>query len=215
MKILILTDSLGLPRNRPEKCEFEETWPILLKNESRQIHQVSIGAATSQVLLRQTTYQKGFNPDIVFLQVGVVDCAPRFMSNKELDFTGALGAFGKSIRFLFNRKWIRKIRKISYINEVEFKKNMLEINNAFACPTVAIGILPASLQYEKILPGIIEKSFTYNKILEETMAHYIKSEGVADVDGVMSDFHHLNKNGHYYIFKKIEEFLSKLEIRNV
>ena len=117
MKILILTDSLGLPRFEPEPCFFEETWPILLKEIYSNIHQVSIGAATSQIILKQVNYQKAFNPDLVILQVGIVDCAPRFMTRKELDLTYALGIFGKGLRFLFNRNWIKKLRNISYINE--------------------------------------------------------------------------------------------------
>lgn len=40
-KILIITDSLALPREKPEICAFEDTWPELLKkNKKFQIHQV-------------------------------------------------------------------------------------------------------------------------------------------------------------------------------
>lgn len=207
MRILILTDSLGLPRNKPEVCSFEDTWPVLLKNKYPNIHQVSIGAATSEILLKQIHYHKGFNPDIVVLQVGIVDCAPRFMSRKELDFTYALGVFGKGLRFLLNRNWIKKLRNISYINEVEFQCNINKIQDKFDCPVIAIGILPANEQYEARLPGIAKKIITYNEILNYTFRNFINTESILKVGGVMSDYHHLNKKGHEYLFLLIKNAL--------
>ena len=215
MKNLILTDSLGLPRHKPEFCSFDDTWPVLLRKNGRNIHQVSIGAATSQVLLKQVTYQKAFNPNLVIIQVGIVDCAPRFMSNKELDFTGALGACGRGLRFLFNRKWIKKLRNISYINEVDFKKNILKIQNDFDCPILALGILPASSEYENILPGVTNKINLYNNILEQNFKYFLNTNETLDCNGIMNDHHHLNKIGHHYLFKKIDEFIQTKELINV
>ncbi len=67
-KILVITDSLGLPRKDPEECLYENTWPILLKKNGFIIHQVSIGGATIDQLYRQVAYHKLFNPDIVIIQ---------------------------------------------------------------------------------------------------------------------------------------------------
>jgi hypothetical protein len=209
MKILILTDSLGLPRYKPELCTFDETWPILIKNKYPNILQVSIGAATSQVLLKQVNYQKAFEPDIVILQVGIVDCAPRFMTRKELDFTYALGTVGKGLRFLLNRQWIKRLRKISYTNEVQFKENINKIQNSFNCPVIAIEILPSSEQYEASLPGITAKISAYNELLEQTFKQYIHTDDFIFAKGIMSDNHHLNKIGHNYLYQKIEAILKK------
>lgn len=210
MKILLLTDSLGLPRFKPEVCSFEETWPFLLKSIYPNTHQVSIGAATAQVLLKQVNYQKAFNPELVILQVGIVDCAPRFMSRKELDFTYALGNIGKGVRFLFNRKWLKNLRKISYLNETEFKNSIEKIRSSFNCPVIAIGILPASEEYEKLLPGVTAKILSYNNILKNGTEKFIDTNEIIKISGIMSDHHHLNKAGHLFIFQKIEEFLENL-----
>lgn len=187
----------------------------MLRKKERNIHQVSIGAATSKVLLKQVTYQKAFNPDLVIIQVGIVDCAPRFMSYKELDLTGALGACGRVLRFLFNRKWIKKFRNISYINEVDFKSNILNIQNAFDCPMLALGILPASSEYESILPGVTNKINLYNTILEENVNFFVNANKILVHDGIMNDHHHLNKSGHYYLFNLIDEFIQNKELKNV
>lgn len=213
MKILILTDSLGLPRHKPEICSFEDTWPILLKNIHPNIHQVSIGAATSQVLLKQITYQKAFEPDIVILQVGIVDCAPRFMSRKELDFTNALGNLGKGLRFMFNKKWVKKVRNISYIDEVEFGNNIEKIRDSFKCPTIAIEILPSDEQYELLLPGVNSKIISYNKILRQNFKYCVQTHDFIEKKGIMSDHHHLNKEGHEYLYSKIVDVL-KRNIKN-
>jgi hypothetical protein len=210
MKILILTDSLGLPRLKPELCSFEETWPIVLKNKYPNIHQVSIGAATSQVILKQINYQKAFNPDVVILQVGIVDCAPRFMSRKELDITYGLGSFGKGLRFLFNRNWIKKLRNISYTHEVEFEKNIIDIKKSFTCPVITIDILPADEGYERLLPGVTNKISAYNNILKQHFEYLVESKDVINHKGIMTDHHHLNKIGHAYFVTKIEHILKTI-----
>ena len=208
MKILILTDSLGLPRFKPEICSFKDTWPILLKNIYPDIHQVSIGAATSQVLLKQIAYQKPFEPNIVILQVGIVDCAPRFMSRKELDLTYALGIIGKGLRSIFNKKWIKKIRNISYINEKDFEKNIREIQSSFKCPVIAVGILPSNKEYEEFLPGVTKKTTLYNGILKQNFNKFIDTDDL-EIHGIMSDYHHLNKKGHEYLYSKIVDVLKQ------
>ena len=213
MKILILTDSLGLPRSKPEKCAYEDTWPILLKDIYPNIHQVSIGAATSHVLLKQIAYQKAFNPDIVILQVGIVDCAPRFMSRKELDFTYALGKLGGGFRYMLNQKWIKRLRNISYINETEFKNNINKIQNSFDCPVIAIGILPSNTNYEELLPGVTKKVISYNKIIRQNFKYFVPTDDITKVNGIMSDHHHLNKNGHNYIFQNLKKLLMNYNTR--
>src|SRR5688500_17972440 len=82
-KILIITDSLGLPRAVPEVCSYEQTWPFLLNNAGYQIHQVSIGGATVSELYRQLEYHYLFLPDLVIVQSGIVDCAPRALGKFE------------------------------------------------------------------------------------------------------------------------------------
>lgn len=209
MKILILSDSLALPRILPEKCIYEETYPALLKKE-HEVHQVSIGSATSAVLLKQVHYHSSFNPDVVILQVGIVDCVPRFMSLKELNATYALGNLGKSIRYLFNKKWIRKVRKISYIDIIEFEQNVREIQFSFNCPVLSIGIIPSSQEYENVLPGVTERINMYNEILEKNYAYFINTSGLNDSGGIMSDHHHLNGKGHSLIFDKIKHLLTHI-----
>ena len=209
MRILVLTDSLGLPRSRPEFCAFEDTWPILLKNKFRQVHQVSIGAATTEVLLKQIRYQNAFMPDLAIVQVGIVDCVPRFMSTKELNFTSALGSVGKALRFMLNRKWIRRLRNISFVKVTEFEINLKLLAEELNCPVIVIGILPASSDYEKLLPGVVLKISEYNKVLKSNFAYYLDTNDFIEIDGIMTDHHHLNQTGQHIIYKRLEAILDK------
>lgn len=86
-RILVITDSLGLPRDYPERCIYSDTWPALLKKDGHIIHQISIGGATVSELADQLlSYHLSFCPDVVLFQSGIVDCAPRAFTRNELFF---------------------------------------------------------------------------------------------------------------------------------
>lgn len=205
-KILILSDSLALPRIKPECCLYEDTYPAILKKEY-EVHQVSIGFATSKDLLNQINYHKSFNPNIVFLQVGIVDCAPRYMTRKELDFCNSLGLLGKIIKRLFKRKWLRKTRKVSFVNKKNFEVNLMKIESNFDCPVVAINILSATNAYESILPNVKNQIIEYNEIFDKVFEMKISTYDILEKKGIMSDHHHINKIGHQFIFNKIKSII--------
>lgn len=205
-KILIITDSLGLPRDFPEKCSYENTWPVLLKNEDFMVHQVSIGGATSSDLLKQCKYHKAFNPDIVFVQVGIVDCAPRFMTRKEMNFIAINSIFEKIIFKLMAKDRIRNYRKVSNTSPKMFEKNLNEIVLIFKEAKVYfIEILPISRKYEKILPGIVKKAEIYNKIIQKF--NFIKTDDFSETK-VMTDFHHLSEEGNFDLSKRIQSIVA-------
>lgn len=201
-RVLLFTDSLALPRETPEICSYEDTWPILLKNNCLEIHQVSIGGATSTDLLRQVNYHRAFQPDVVIIQVGIVDCAPRFMSKLEMEIAKRIPYLGKAIIKGMNNTFIKKNRNINYVNPRLFKKNIDDISLLFRNVEIYfIGIIPPNPAYDKILPGITKRITEYNNILKQK-TNLIETEGF-NLDGVMSDFHHLNKIGHKEMYERV------------
>lgn len=93
MKILCIGDSLGLPR---EECAFEETWISLLRNKYPQhtfIGQFEGGRLIDSALSAFNGYYRYYGADIVILQLGVCDCAPRYVNEKK--------AFNRMIRKTF------------------------------------------------------------------------------------------------------------------
>ncbi|MBB4806598.1 lysophospholipase L1-like esterase [Chryseobacterium defluvii] len=204
-KILIFSDSLPLARDFPETTLFNETWPELLKKENYHIHQVSIGAATSSDILTQVHYHKTFNPDIVIIQVGIVDCAPRFATKFEVEILRRIPRLGSKILRKINNPELRAKRNISYVSLSAFKNNLKNIKAVFKCEVAFLTILPANDDYEKILPGVKEKIHHYNQAIK-AYDHIDLNDMPGD--GIMSDHFHINPKGHLFILTKIKHFLS-------
>ena len=90
MRVVAIGDSLALPRSDPQDVvRWEETWPYqlncLLRESAIDAEVINCGSRRRTV----DTLVSGFEedvvlkrPDVVILQVGVVDCAPRVISRR-------------------------------------------------------------------------------------------------------------------------------------
>jgi hypothetical protein len=92
MRIVALADSLALPRDRePDVLRWQETWPYVLEKDllaaglPAEVINCGGRARTVDTLLgadfREHVYLK--RPQVLVLQVGIVDCAPRVLSRRE------------------------------------------------------------------------------------------------------------------------------------
>ena len=82
-KVLFITDSLAFPRTEPEAVMYEDTYIALLKAAFPQcdfIHHGRGGATIVDLFKHSTYYHETLKPDLVFMQSGVVDCAPRALT---------------------------------------------------------------------------------------------------------------------------------------
>ena len=210
VNILILSDSVALPRQEPEHTNYTDTWPNLLKENGYTVFQCSIGGATLPDIRKQCFY---YNPscykiDAVILQCGIVDCAPRFLRKYELAFFQRLPKIGPKIIQLLNKNWIRKLRGITYTSKLRFEKNIKSICNYFINNNIYfISIVPPNENYEVILNGITKNIKAYNDILFNH-TNVIDINGI-ETFGVMPDHHHLNKEGHQFVCDKIIKQLSE------
>ncbi|NOS93109.1 MAG: SGNH/GDSL hydrolase family protein [Cyclobacteriaceae bacterium] len=210
MKLLVLGDSLSLPRIQPEFCAYEDTWPILLK-ENFKVHQVSIGGGTITDIVRQVEYHKIFAPDVVILQCGIVDCAPRALSMFELEFIKKLWGIRKILLPIIKKysSKIRSLRNKTYTAPSEFKKSLARIKETFpTCSILMIGILPPCKEYEKQVPGISLRINQFNALLRDQSVENFISMDRIDRSSIMSDFIHLNPSGQRFIYDKIVALLT-------
>lgn len=201
-KILLLTDSLALPRESPEICKYEQTWPYLLKKSGYEIHQCSIGGATSTDLLRQAHYYKSFNPDIIIVQVGIVDCTPRFINRKEKYLLTKIPKIGNRLIGILNNPNLRKRRKITYISREKFLENIKSIKKLFNHRSRVFFVeIIGGQGYDSLLPGVYDNIEVYNNLL------YKVSEVIEynHEDITMNDYHHLNEKGHICLFQAISK----------
>jgi hypothetical protein len=214
VKVLIITDSLGFPRNTPELILYEETYISLLKHKFTEcdiIHQGRGGATIKELYNHSSYYHETLEPDIVIIQSGIVDCAPRALTLTEQHVISRLPLLSKILIRLVkkNSSFLRKYRKIKYTPIETYQEYIKKFNSLFH-NTYWIGILPASDRYEKELQNISENIFQYNLILKNENANgkYINLVDYTEFD-IMSDFHHLSKSGHNKLFNDISIILSR------
>ena len=206
LKVLILTDSLGLPRTSPENLAYEDTWCYSLKDKY-DVLQISIGGGVIGEIYKQCQYYKGFKPDIVIIQMGIVDCAPRILGKTENLLLNSNPVTRKILSKILPRygKKIREYRKKTYTSTYHFEEYLKKIIETFQNSIFySIGIMPASAQYEADLIGISENIDQYNSILKKIFKDlFIDTLDFTEKD-LMSDYHHLNSIGHKKIIEKLK-----------
>tara|TARA_R110000850_G_scaffold253121_3_gene378339 strand:- start:1139 stop:1774 length:636 start_codon:yes stop_codon:yes gene_type:complete len=206
MRVLFLTDSLSLPREGDgEVVKYDETYINILRKEFPEavIADCAIGGATIWDLFKQSFYYKFFEPDLVVLHCGIVDCAPRAFTAFEQKVLNKLGLRPKGFT-----RFLRKNRGLKLTSKSQFEKLTLRLKNQFKdVPMYSIGILPASTDYEKKVPGIAGSVKRYNQILSKQF-HFIDNSDFPR-EGILSDHHHLNKLGHKAIAKKLKPVFEK------
>jgi len=218
LRVLCITDSLGLPRKTPEEVHFDETWVQILKNDYN-VYSLSLGGGRLKDFTKQLEYIKLFQPDIVCVQFGIVDCTPRALTKFENDFINQFWFTKKLARKLLPRysRLLRKKRGITYTNAKKFDTGILKIQRAFSCRILCIGIIPSNAEYEFIVPGVSGKIIEYNNILKNKFKNDFIDVNKMDIKFVMSDHIHLNERGHgflaHIVKNKIEEITSKLNFR--
>lgn len=211
-KVLLFTDSLALPRNEPEVVRLEETWPYLLKIEfsNYYFHQVSRGGGTVGDITNQLSYLKAFDPDIVIIQQGIVDCAPRALSKFEVDvFNNFKTTKYLSYKILKQKSvFLRKWRNITFTSKTKFSSAIDLLIDSYGKEKIDwLGILPGSKAYEQKVPGILKNIAAYNEIIKNQLGNqYLSMEDFPE-DGKMSDLFHLNAVGHKFIYEKLKALL--------
>lgn len=210
---LLITDSLGLPRIKPEKLTGNYCWTHRIANENNDydVYLFSRSGFTSRELLKNVDiYFKSYEPDVIIIQLGIVDCAPRALSFNELKLISSIPVIRTLIKKLIDscRKEIVKRRKITYVTENEFVSNLSTFKAKFPTSKIfAIKIAPPTSDYEKISPGITVNINRFNKLLEKTFITIDPYESVNASEILMSDHHHLNGKGQSLVFKKVKALI--------
>ena len=214
-RVLIIGDSLALPRAHPEHVRYDETWPEKLKKTGKfDIVQLSLGGGTIVDLFEQTSYYKHYNPEIVIIQSGIVDCAPRALTQLELRFLLSNKLSRLFLSRLLPVNFLRAHRKITFVNKNKFGEFYKNVILQFkGSKYILIGILPISSDYEKLVKGISKNQVEYNNIIKSLAlkfkGNYVNTD-LMPIDGIMTDFHHLNSFGHTWIFTTVVDAIEPM-----
>jgi len=216
--ILNITDSLSLPRKKPEQVLFDEAWPQLVKQSIPcKMVNLAMGGNSIADLLGQSDYYTGVEPDVLIVQSGIVDCAPRALTKFEAQLINKSAILRVLFFKMIGSKRLRRYRNISYTSKKEFGKYIDKFCEKFKGVKIYwITIVPASEEYEKALPGITKRVNEYNELLEEkSRQHHFELISTKNIpsSGIMSDHHHLSKEGHAWVAAQVQSRLEEI-LRN-
>ena len=209
-KILLITDSLGFPRTSPEIVFYEDTYVSMLKNEFSSydfIHQGKGGATIVELYTLSACFHNTITPDIVFIQSGIVDCAYRTLTKTEDLIIQKIPILNVFLDRLLKKysKLLLKIRKIR-ATDIQTYEKYVEFFEKIYSNVYWIGIVPGLQGYEEYLPNIGESINKYNSIISKPNRNYISIIDF-EMSDIMSDFHHINNNGHKKMFNKLKQII--------
>lgn len=210
MRILVAGDSLGLPRPHrinsysPEETDlavsYENTYSSIINKELLDYYKMEPyievinrsrrSQTIKNVAAEFTDHLFFYEPDVIIMQVGIVDCWFR----ENLD--------GKQI-----------------VDRDSYQQHLLKILELLAhrpaCKLIIIGIAPTSVKMQKKFPGINREIRLYNQILKESVdskaVFYIDMEEYVDSwqaqKYLLPDGHHLNQEGNRLVAEQVISML--------
>ena len=212
MKILSIGDSFALPR---QNVAYEETWIYLLKNffSTHELINLSKRAQTTDVLCHPD-FLEFYNPDVVIIQLGIVDCAPRYLSYGYEKFLNKfpMPSFLRTLIWVIIKKGGRKQQR-AYVSKIKFQKNIEKyldrclLQNVTKVIFIKLG-MPTSPMIESN-EGIKQAVMDYNLVLDSLQRKYPflllidpLYEGLSK--NYVEDGYHPNKEGHMLIYSKVK-----------
>lgn len=225
MNILFLTDSLGYPREDIGAAKAVNIWPykaavMLRKNSHSNIlnffFDARPGRDTQELAKNRDKHFMAYEPDIIVLQVGIVDCYSRSLTKLEAMVLPRIPFIGKVTKFIVKKyyKKIVKLRNIAYVNEKDFRANLEYMRDGFKrAKWVVIPIGPATSRYKERNPLIEQRVKKYNDILKNVFGkEFFGScyDGASVDELYLPDNHHLSAIGHEIVTKKVYSLLEKM-----
>ena len=200
---------------RPDEgVEYESTYPFLLAQNGHEVICKSKRANDTKIQsLKQNILDDVLflNPDVVIIHLGIVDCAPRLFTRRETRLLNLVPiSVSKIIINLFSkhRYKITKMRKISYVNAVNYRVNLSKIIKEIQSENrkiILIKILDTNSSNLQRSFGFQENIEKYNMIIDDIAIAFdldILDPNLCN-NGLLPDGIHINKKMHDYIAKKI------------
>lgn len=221
-RILIVSDSLGAPRKDAEIISYDETWVGQLSHYLQDINNevicftengLSSGALLAHCKHKLTLY----DPDMIIFQYGIVDCAPRVLTDREKLFFRMIGLTRPihKIAHKYHAELSRKRNKTLY-TIAQFENHVSNIYSIIKEETSAkifnIAIAPANDVYINKSPGIKKNIAQFNAVLKKYSDIFIEYNATFyDVQKIfLPDAHHLNKDGHIFLYAVVKNYLDKV-----
>lgn len=204
-KIVILGDSLSLPR---DELPVEETYPYLINNSLKDKYTLfnrSIRANDTSLQIEKF-YEDVllFNPDVIIIHLGIVDCAPRLFYRKERIFFSKINRLFPIVTLMNRyRFFFTKLFPKVYVNIHKFEKNYMDIverTNKLGKHVIIIGISDTTKRNKNISYNYNKNINSYNNILKKISEDFndVTLINMYDYDPntiLLKDGIHLNNQG--------------------
>ena len=229
MKILIASDSMSMPRM---DVKYEYTWPFRILKKFPQFIFIdkSIRGSTSNRLINEGGGFKNvpagsdllefYKPDITIIQLGIVDCSPRYLSihSNFFKLINNLPKFLQNIYYNYKRKYSKRTQNNAYVKLNEFYHNYDHfINRAKQNNTqvIVVTITPVSNSFSEKSPFINDAINKYNRVFEKLLSKY---DNVILFDPFQDKFSekylidelHYNSLGHKIFANNLSKLLCSL-----
>ncbi|GAB1448392.1 hypothetical protein MASR2M44_14010 [Bacteroidota bacterium] len=222
MKIVLCNgDSLGMPR---ENVSFKNTWFYNLVNSDLSKTYCFINnfkRALTSAQLFSKDFLENYNPEIVILQIGIVDCAPRlYKSNSNLiKIINRLPSFIVSSFWKISKKYKKRENKNADVPLDKFRDNMFlyltRCKNIGVNKCIVIQIQnPGDLMVSKN-PEIRESIEKYNTVLKELESAFDIVQLISPLskgcnEDYIEDGYHVNEHGFRKVFIELEKILNEI-----
>lgn len=213
-RLLCLGDSLGKPRGRPCIVTLEDTWPTILQKELgnfKVIRNFTPSKQSKDIIEEIQNDVTCYFPDVIIVQVGVVELYPRCLSRVELEIvkrTPVLRDIWRVISKRYRSK-IVKMRNLSYASLDTYVDNLLEFRELNPGKKIVyIPPLPHPPIFERShSPGYNDRVFHLinHELFKQYFDYDFLLKFAESSDLMVSDGHHLSVMGHRVLADKLIE----------
>ncbi len=214
-RVLLLTDSLGCPR---EEINVKDTWTDKLirdlTNYNMYFYTYCVRGLYSKKVPDE--YIRDLNPDIVISQIGIVDASRRAMHYSLNRIIQHIPGISKCVNYFCSKHHysITRLLNIHYASQNDLRTMYLNIIEKTTAKLIILAIAPCGSVLKGKTYDIENDINRYNKVAEALAA--TNSERVVFLDPYIntnpddlfiSDGHHLNENTNNTVYEKLKEVL--------
>ena len=215
MRILCVSDSLGLPRSN---VRYESTWYYKLShffNNIDFIPKLQRNLTSQDILIPD--FSDFYNPNIVILQIGICDCAPRLYKRKKLFWIVLERVFHRYLYYIV-KKTKKRLPKNSDVSINDFEINISlyysRLKKLSSFKKLIIILIGSSKKRELTIksPYWHDNIEKYNAVLRSFKKYkdVIIIDPLANLDEsfFVEDGYHTNDLGNNVIFNELKKIIN-------
>jgi acyl-CoA thioesterase-1 len=230
-KLLIAGDSLSMSRHE-FGIDYEKMYSsgLAASFPGRLVVNASLRANSTRRIVSDDylqEYIRPMQPNVIILQIGVVDCLPRLLGDFErkcisllsrATITGKLTAYYLRLKTA-HRYAITKKHPRTIVPQDEFDRNLkvLRKNAPSGCRFIIINIPHPGDDLIKKSYGVAENIQRYNASLaiafndENSIIVDLYGATIANPNYLLADGYHISSIGHAFLFQKLSKLLVSMD----